>query len=261
MLAHESVRKVYYSTVCQRRCRHGTVDMQACSVLPGDYLTPLLEQYGDISIGPGLQQQSGKVTATCAGVLSRCKPNRFFVLTNNRRYIPSVGDVVVGVVTDRMGEAYNVALHGSCSAQLPLLAFDGATKRHKPELAAGSLVFCRVSSTSRGLDPELSCMAGGTGPRKDWATGQCVYGELKGGQIDQVSVGLARRMMDPACPALTALGSQFPFELAVGLNGVVWYQAATQDAMAAIAQTLAREDRGSSSVQLSSEQTRSAGQR
>lgn len=175
-----------------------------------------------------------------SGALARCNPDRLHVVANNTRYIPAAGDVVVGVVTEREGDSYRVALHGSCSGLLPMLAFEGATKRHKPELVAGSAVFCRLTSTSKCLNPELSCTSDGSGPHMDWSTGQCVYGELKGGQIAQVSTDLARRLLIPETPVLAHLALEFPFEVAVGLNGLVWYQSDTNSAMLTLAETLKR---------------------
>jgi exosome complex RNA-binding protein Rrp4 len=61
-----------------------------------------------------------------------------------------------------------------------------------------------------------------SGPRKDWMTGQSVYGELKGGTLVNTSTALARRLLSPSCALLSTLGSSLPFELAVGVNGLVW---------------------------------------
>ncbi len=41
---------------------------------------------------------------------------------------------------------------------LPHLAFDGATKRNKPNLSVGALVYCRVAVANKDMDSELSCM-------------------------------------------------------------------------------------------------------
>jgi exosome complex component RRP40 len=202
-------------------------------VLPGDDVTDDLALPGDgagaaVRLGNGLAQDGdGGVAATKAGVLSHRAPNRFFALNSQRRYVPAVGDTVVGVVVDRNAEFYRVRLHGTGVAQLPVLAFDGATKRNKPSLAVGATVFARVVACSRHLDPELACTAGGAGPKKDWMTGQSVYGELKGGTLVRVSTGLARRLVDPSAAVLTALGGGLPFEVAVGVNGLVWVQAAS----------------------------------
>ena len=197
------------------------------SVLPGDDVTDnVLSVAESLRLGNGLTQLGEGVVATKAGIICHKAPNRFYVTNNQRRYVPAVGDTVVGIVVDRTTDFYRVRLHGTGVAQLPILAFDGATKRNKPNLAVGASVFARVAVCNKHLDPELSCQAAGTGPKKDWMTGQSVYGELKGGTLVHVSTGLARRLLDPECAILTSIGSGVPFEIAVGLNGTVWVQAA-----------------------------------
>ena len=105
------------------------------------------------------------------------------------QYIPRVEDTVVGIVTERLGEAYRVDIrstcvdhgggavvvlpadahscvclptHGRSRAMLPLLAFQGATKRNRPNLTVGALVYARVVGADRDMEPELSCQ-GATG--------------------------------------------------------------------------------------------------
>jgi exosome complex component RRP40 len=207
-----------------------------CVVLPGDDVTPLLAAVltaPSLRAGQGLLQGAdGRVRACRAGVLARLPPDRFFVLSSPRRFLPAVGDTVVGIVQEKLAEHYRVRLHGTALAHLPLLAFDGATKRNKPDLAPGALVFARVVACSKHMAPELTCAAlPGAGPKKDWVTGQGVFGELRGGRLVHASLGLARRLLDPRCALLAALARAFPFELAVGVNGLVW-AAAAEDALA-----------------------------
>lgn len=198
------------------------------SVLPGDDVTDdVLSVAESLRLGSGLAQVGERVVATKAGLLCHKAPNRFYVASSQRRYVPAVGDTVVGVVVDRTTDFYRVRLHATGVAQLPILSFDGATKRNKPNLAVGAAVFARVAVCNKHLDPELSCHAAGAGPKKDWMTGQSVYGELKGGTLIHVSTGLARRLLDPECAILTAMGAGVPFEIAVGVNGMVWVQAAS----------------------------------
>ncbi len=85
-------------------------------------------------------------------------------------------------------------------AVLPVLAFDGATKRNKPTLAVGALVFARVVAADRDLEPELTCQVASSGDastghfaKKDWVTGQSVYGELKGGSVVKATMLYCRR--------------------------------------------------------------------
>lgn len=112
-------------------------------------------------------------------------------------------------------------LHGTTPALLPLLAFEGASKRNKPNLSVGTLVFARVAEADKDVEPELSCQVAG-GPKKDWVTGECVFGELKNGYVFQCSMKHARSLLSPKSAVLQALAAKLPFEIAVGCNGRVW---------------------------------------
>ena len=83
-------------------------------------------------------------------MLAHRAPNRFFVDSNARRYVPAVGDTVVGVVADKLAESYRVRLHGTTTAQLPVLAFDGATKRNKPNLEVRRRIVAGVRNSFFG---------------------------------------------------------------------------------------------------------------
>ncbi len=61
-------------------------------------------------------------------------PGTLWVDTAQRRYAPAKGDPVVGVITERYAENYHVHIHAAFPAQLPALAFEGATRRNKPNL-------------------------------------------------------------------------------------------------------------------------------
>ena len=50
------------------------------------------------------------------------------------KYVPSVDDMVVGVVLDRHGEAYKVDVGSAATASLPILGFEGASKKNRPML-------------------------------------------------------------------------------------------------------------------------------
>jgi len=206
----------------------GDINFEEEIVLPGDDVTGRLAALGfsTLRLGAGLSQAvSGAIYCTLAGILCFLPPNRFYVLSNNRRYVPALGDTVVGVVKDRQSEHYRVRVNGISLALLPFLAFDGATRRNKPDLAPGSLIFARVASCSPHMDPELTCCAPPGAPKKDWVTGQGLFGSLQGGRLVHVSLGLSRRLLNPSCALLSQLSRSFPFEMAVGLNGMVWFVA------------------------------------
>jgi exosome complex component RRP40 len=107
-------------------------------------------------------------------------------------------------------------------AALPSLAFEKATKKTKPNLNQGALVYARVSLANKHMDPELECVSQSTGKSDG-------LGPLVGGMLFDISTALARRML-LARPAevgkvviLDELGAGgLTFESAVGHNGKLW---------------------------------------
>ncbi|KAJ1728006.1 exosome non-catalytic core subunit rrp40 [Coemansia sp. Benny D160-2] len=193
-------------------------------VIPGDVVDTSAEAGENsgsaetkvLRLGPGLMQAGEQVRAVAAGVLnSNDDSNQWWAVGNKRRYVPSEGEPVIGVVVARHGEGYRVDIGSAHDALLPLLAFEGATKRNKPNLAVGTVVYGRVAVANSVMDPEMECYNPHTGKSEG-------YGELGGGFMFKCSLGLARRLMDSKAPVLNALGSEIPFEVAIGLNGRVW---------------------------------------
>lgn len=210
------------------------------AVFPGDDVSgDIPESIAVVKLGTGLSAVGDKVVVTKAGFLEFRAPNRFFVLSTQKRYAPAVGDMVIGIVTDKNADFYRLKVHGTTTATLPTLAFDGATKRNKPSLAIGTPVFARVVSCSRYMDVELTCQVA-DGPKKDWMTGQSLLGELRGGTLTRVTLGTARRLLDPDNPLLVALGEVIPFEVAVGVNGVVYVRAGSVRETVAVSMAVQR---------------------
>ena len=97
-----------------------------------------------------------------------------------------------------------------------------------------SLVYARVSLAHKDMEPELECFDAQT--RK--AEG---FGELKGGFLVRCSLKMSRKcvpsaasypssrecrsLMDPNYFLLPLLGSRFPLDTAIGMNGRVWISA------------------------------------
>lgn len=109
--------------------------------------------------------------------------------------MPRLHDRVIGIVTDRFGEGYRLSIGGPFPASLGVLAFDGASRRNRPQLAVGAVVYARVAVASRDVDPEVTCMSPEGSGRKDWVTGESEFGELKGGTIVDCSPHLAARFV------------------------------------------------------------------
>ncbi|KAL6973241.1 hypothetical protein U1Q18_027424 [Sarracenia purpurea var. burkii] len=133
-------------------------------------------------------------------------------------YVPCVGDNVLGIVLDSKADNFLVDIKGPALAFLPVLAFEGGTRRNIPKFEVGTLLYVRVVKANVGMNPELSC-TDATGKAEE-------YGPLKDGYMFESSTGLARMLLSsPTCPVLEALGKKLPFEIAIGFNGRVWVNA------------------------------------
>nr|GEY74513.1 putative exosome complex component rrp40 [Tanacetum cinerariifolium] len=133
-------------------------------------------------------------------------------------YIPSAGDNVLGVVVDTKPENFIVDVKAPALAHLPVLSFEGGTRRNIPKFEVGTLLYVRVVGANTGMNPELSCMD---------ANGKAgEYGILKEGYMFESSTGLARQLLSsPPHLVLEGLGKKLSFEIAVGINGRFWVNA------------------------------------
>ena len=114
-----------------------------------------------------------------------------------------------------------------------MLSFEGATRRNRPNIKSGDVVYARVVAASRDLEPQLSCV--------DAAGRAAGFGHLKEGMLVSVSSAYARQLLagPPAqAPVLGALGSSLAFELAVGVNGRVWVAASSVRATVLVANAI-----------------------
>eukprot|EP00041_Stephanoeca_diplocostata_P033437 m.1105284 g.1105284 ORF g.1105284 m.1105284 type:complete len:243 (-) comp24337_c0_seq2:4128-4856(-) len=199
-------------------------------VLPGDKIE--LPSDGEVILGPGLLArhigEDDEVTTTKCGILRAKKANRaFWVDSTQRRATPAKGDEVIGIVVGRPMDVFSVDIGSSRPASLPVLAFEGATKRNKPNVQIGDLVFARVVTAGKHIEAELSCMN---------ANGKSGgFGQIIGGYMFSCSSGLCRSLRRPNSPILTALSSSVAFEIVVGLNGRVWVNAETPEHVVLVA--------------------------
>jgi len=199
-------------------------------VLPGQTLTPdQLPQTTSsrtLTLGPGLLfTPPSTITTTIAGTLTTdTRKNALWIESlNSGRYMPSVGDLVIGTIHHSSTDTYHVALTPHTSfALLGQLSFESATKKTRPQLNSGNIVYARVAKTDKWADVELECVSAATGKSDG-------LGPLKGGMLFHVSLGLARRLMMGAGKGgvvlLEEIGEKIRFEVAIGRNGVVWINA------------------------------------
>ena len=212
-------------------------------VLPGDDVTNQIPSMPPppvgaanskpLKLGSGLRRMNDSIIATLAGRLQYISnKSTIFVQQNIQRYRPTKEDRVIGIVEERVGsdgaggDVVRVNINGPHPAVLSNLSFEGATKRNKPQLSPGMLLYARVATTPLHTDPTLSCQIGPNDPgvvRKDWMTNENTYGELRGGTCRKIPLGLARELLHPDNLVLSELAKQgLAFEVAIGVNGYLW---------------------------------------
>ncbi|GAK67754.1 exosome complex exonuclease rrp40 [Moesziomyces antarcticus] len=165
--------------------------------------------------------------------------------THARQYVPAPGDSVVAQITNRGADSYTVSLFGAHAATLPALAFEGATKRHKPNLNIGALVYARIVSADRFTEPELTCLNPLTA--KSDGFGHLKTTDHRGEKVAHAmlfhtSLGLARSLLRPDHPLLGLVAAHFPFEAAIGQNGAVWVRANEPSHLVAVGRLLHAAD-------------------
>lgn len=175
-------------------------------------------------VGNGLKQDtsSEQYLATVAGPFQADYEKKFAQIeTPHSRYMPRAGDLVVAQVY-RSGMDYfqlHVSSH-SQSAVLHQLAFEGASKKTRPQLRTNDLVYAKVIAAQKNMEVELSCVNPSTGKAEPDG-----LGPLTGGMVFEVSIGLAERLLKKqGVVVLSELGEKLQggFEVAVGKNGKVW---------------------------------------
>ncbi|KAG6816040.1 hypothetical protein H0H87_009106 [Tephrocybe sp. NHM501043] len=197
----------------------------SATILPG---TTVPAQHVNLKLGPGLLQQPDageagpSIISTRAGTLNHSfNGSKWWVESNSRRYVPAPQESVIGVIVQKVGDGFRVDIGSAHSASLDGLAFEGATKRNKPNIKIGCLVYARVSLAHKDMEPELECFDAQT--RK--AEG---FGEVRGGFLVRCSLRMCRDLLDSKHFLLPLLGARFPLEAAVGINGRVWVNAKEQ---------------------------------
>ncbi|KAL0417033.1 UNVERIFIED_CONTAM: putative exosome complex component rrp40 [Sesamum latifolium] len=182
-------------------------------LFPGDVVLDLSKMTNQtIKLGGGLRQDGDAISVMKAGKLRFSKPNKYWVESSHKRN-------------------FLVDIKGPMLAFLPVLAFEGGTRRNIPKFEMGTLLYVRVVKANTGMNPELSCTD---------ASGKAAeYGPLKDGFMFESSTGLSRTLLStPTCPVLETLGKKLAFEIAVGLNGRVWVNATSPSIIVLVANTI-----------------------
>lgn len=185
-------------------------------VLPGDEIEIKIRENREIVIGPGLRKDNkDSIVAVKSGTLKKKENTFYWVESYQKRYVPIRNEYVIGIVVMKSAETIKVDIGVSEYASLSFLAFENATKRNKPNIEIGDLVYCRVLTGNKDMEPELVCID---------STGKANgLGVLKDGFMFKVNLELARRLLSSTNQFLRLFSKQVaPFEITIGINGRIW---------------------------------------
>ena len=186
-------------------------------------------------VGPGLRKAEGeKILVTRPGILRSRNINErdvCWVDCHSKRYVATRGENVIGVVIAKIGDIFRVDIGTAEPASLSYLAFEGATKRNRPNVSVGDIVYAKLLVASSYTESELVCV--------DSYGKKAGMGVLTGGGfMFSVSLNLVRKLLSPDCCLLNKLGETAPFEVAVGMNGRIWMRARSVKETMVLAQAL-----------------------
>lgn len=73
----------------------------------------------------------------------------YWVNSHLKRYVANRGENVIGVITAKAGDIFRVDIGTSQQATLSYMAFEGATKRNRPNVHVGDIVYAKVIFLSK----------------------------------------------------------------------------------------------------------------
>ena len=207
-------------------------------VIPGDLISEIppdsddtsQDKKGGIVLGPGLSREGSNVYATKCGVLRKKRPlshDIYWVDTHSKRYVPVKGEYVLGIVVAKAGDAFRVDIGAAEYASLSYLAFEGATKKNRPLVNLGDVVYARLIVASRDMEAELVCVdsygkRAGMGVIGSSDPSTPSTNSSDNSFLFTVPLNLVRKLLSKSCVLLNALGKYIAYEIAVGMNGRIW---------------------------------------
>ncbi|GKT25581.1 Exosome complex RNA-binding protein 1/RRP40/RRP4 like protein [Aduncisulcus paluster] len=131
-------------------------------------------------------------------------------------YVPRIHECVVGKIVGDYREHFLVDIGAVDKAYLSKLAHREATRRNRLNYKHGELIYARITSWDIRMGCEISCT--------DFLGESDIMGVLKGGitqEIDSTDAKLLASSHEGS-KFLSLLAEYFPFEIAIGANGLIW---------------------------------------
>ena len=135
-------------------------------------------------------------------------------------YYPKVGDMVIGIITQKTHEMFRVNISTNKEASLNSIDFEGATRKTRPNLSVGDVVFALVEKENKYSNVTLTCKSSTN--KKGWMTGESKFGELKEGKVFELGRYLCLKLLDDKELRERLKECVKNLRLKIGLNGRIW---------------------------------------
>jgi exosome complex component RRP4 len=172
-------------------------------VTPGELLAE-----GEYQPGENTYQEENKIYAQRIGLVD-AENKRVNVVALRAFYVPRVGDVVIGTVTEVGFNGWTIDIKAPYSAMLR--ASDVLSRPFKPQndelsqvLNAGDLIVAKIASYDRAHDPQLT-------------VGEPGLGKITRGQIMRVTPTKVPRIIG----RISTIKQETGCQIILGVNGVV----------------------------------------
>ncbi|XP_033090025.1 exosome complex component RRP40-like [Trachypithecus francoisi] len=129
-------------------------------------------------------------------------------------YILVKGDQVIGIVTAKSGDVFRVDVGGNEPVSLSYLAFEGATKRNRPNVQVGDLIYGQFVVANKDMEPEMVCI-----DSYGWGNGMNV---LDRRVCFLRWLGFIRKLLAPDCEVKQEVGKLYPLKIVFGMDGRTW---------------------------------------
>ena len=176
-------------------------------VTPGELLAE-----GDYLAGENTYREENKVYANRIG-LADVDNKRVNVVALRAFYLPKVGDIVIGTVTEVGFNGWTIDIKAPYSALLR--ASEVLSRQFKPQadelsqvLNAGDLIVAKIASYDRSHDPQLT-------------VGEPGLGKITRGQIMRVTPTKIPRVIGKKGSMISTIKQETDCQIILGVNGVI----------------------------------------
>lgn len=176
-------------------------------VTPGELLAE-----GDYMPGENTYKEENKIYAQRIGLVD-AENKRVNVVALRAFYVPKMGDIVIGTVTEVGFNGWTIDIEAPYSAMLR--ASDVLSRPFKPQndelsqvLNSGDLIVAKISSYDRAHDPQLTVAEPG-------------LGKITRGQIMRVTPTKVPRVIGRKGSMISTIKQETGCQIILGVNGVI----------------------------------------